>query len=74
MFNLIESCFGKLKNYVRRKPKNKNDTVINLVQEAKTSTSASDYTGWTLYCIGSLSICLKGKNVSLNNGNKILFF
>lgn len=67
MFNPIETCFSKLKNYVKRSPRTEKDAMLNLIKEAGATVTQEDCKNWVLHSINNINKCLRGENVTFDN-------
>lgn len=65
MFNLIETFFSKLKNYVRRNPKEDKTSHLELIKEAGKTISSENCQGWTKHCVEISTKLLKEKMLHL---------
>ena len=67
MFNPIETCFSKLKNHVKRSPREEKEAMQRLIREAGDTITSDDCKGWVLHCVDNINKCMRGENVTFDN-------
>lgn len=67
MFNPIETCFSKLKNYIKRSPRKCRKEMLDLIKESEKTVTRSDCEGWVKHCVNNITRCVRGEDVVHHN-------